>query len=181
MKITVSEEIFLRPVELDDARPVFELIDLFRDSLRTWLPFVDYTKKWEDTRDFISSVIHRHPDEKEDIYLIVIKGEVAGLIGFRSTDRPNRRTEIGYWIAPPFEGKGTVSSCCRAIIDYCFRVKDFNRITIRVAVGNARSSNIPKRLGFTFEGIEREGEFLNNRFADLEVYSLLKREWVKKG
>jgi ribosomal-protein-serine acetyltransferase len=181
MNITISEEIILRPVELDDARPLFDLIHTYRDSLRIWLPFIDYTKTWEDTRDFISSVIFKHPDEKDDVFVVLIKESIAGLIGFRSTDRFNRRTEIGYWIAPPFEGKGTATLCCSALLDYCFKVKDFNRIAIRVAVGNLRSSNIPKRLGFTLEGIERQGELLNKRFTDLEVYSILKREWVKKS
>lgn len=180
MKIQVSENIVLRPVEPEDAKSIFDLINLHRDSLRTWLPFVDYTKKWEDTRDFILSVTARHPDEKEDLFLIVFNENIAGLIGFRSTDLPNRRTELGYWIAPVYEGLGLVTKSCNSLIEFCFRVKSFNRIAIRVAEGNTRSSNIPKRLGFKFEGIEREGEYLNNRFVHLEVYSVLKKDWVKK-
>lgn len=180
MKIQVSENIILRPVEPEDAKSLFDLINLHRDSLRTWLPFVDYTKKWEDTRDFVLSVTEKHPDEREDLFLIVFKENIAGLIGFRSTDLPNRRTELGYWIAPVYEGLGLVTKSCTSLIDYCFRVKNFNRIAIRVAEGNTRSSNIPRRLGFKQEGIERDGEYLNNRFVNLEVFSLLKKDWVKK-
>ena len=46
------------------------------------------------------------------------------------------------------------------------------RIQIKCAVENRSSSNIPKRLGFKFEGIERDGEpLIGNVFTDLEVYS----------
>lgn len=180
MNLKVSEHISLRHVKTQDAKPLFDIIDKHRDSLRTWLPFVDFSKQWEDTRDFVQSVLDKHPDEKEDLLVIENHGLVAGLIGFRSTDRANRRTEIGYWISPEHEGKGIVTLCCRELIDYCFRVKDFNRITIRCATGNARSSKIPKKLGFKLEGTEREGEYLNDRYADLEVYSLLRREWGRE-
>jgi ribosomal-protein-serine acetyltransferase len=54
---------------------------------------------------------------------------------------------------------------------------DMNRIQIKCGVGNSRSSNVPKRLGFHFEGIEQDGEKHKNRFIDLEVYSMLKRDW----
>ena len=54
-----------------------------------------------------------------------------------------------------------------------------NRIQIKCGVGNQKSSSVPKRLGFIFEGIERHGERHHFNFIDLEVYSLLKKEWLK--
>ncbi|MFV0598592.1 MAG: GNAT family N-acetyltransferase, partial [Bacteroidales bacterium] len=53
-----------------------------------------------------------------------------------------------------------------------------NRIQIKCAVGNIPSKNVPKRLGFVFEGIEREGELLSSGvYTDIEVYSKLKSEF----
>ena len=56
-----------------------------------------------------------------------------------------------------------------------------NRIEIKCGVGNDRSRHVPQRLDFTFEGIERDGELVNGQFIDIEVYSLLKREWRPMG
>jgi ribosomal-protein-serine acetyltransferase len=53
-----------------------------------------------------------------------------------------------------------------------------NRIQIKVAVGNLKSAAIPHRLGLYFEGIERNGEFHTDRYYDLEVFSILKTEWI---
>jgi len=65
------------------------------------------------------------------------------------------------------------------MVNLAFRNMDMNRVQIRCGVGNDKSSAIPRRLGFTFEGIERAGERHNHVYIDLEVYSLLKREWTE--
>jgi len=50
-------------------------------------------------------------------------------------------------------------------------------VQIKCAVGNLPSKNVPKRLGFKLEGIERQGELLSgNIFTDLEIFSKLKNE-----
>jgi len=55
-----------------------------------------------------------------------------------------------------------------------------NRIQIKCASGNIPSKKIPQRLGFSLEGIERDGELLSDgKFTDLEVYSMLKKDFRK--
>ena len=54
-------------------------------------------------------------------------------------------------------------------------VHNINRLQIKCAVANSASRNIPLRLGFRLEGIERAGELLTGGiFTDLAVYSRLK-------
>jgi ribosomal-protein-serine acetyltransferase len=54
-----------------------------------------------------------------------------------------------------------------------------NRVEIHCAAGNTKSAAIPRRLGFTLEGTIREGQFLNGRYHDTLLFSMLKREWVQ--
>lgn len=64
------------------------------------------------------------------------------------------------------------------LLQLAFEKLNINRVQIRCAVGNSASSNIPKCLGFIFEGIEREGELLSTgKYSDLEVYNLLKTDY----
>jgi ribosomal-protein-serine acetyltransferase len=70
---------------------------------------------------------------------------------------------------------------CEALIKYAFEELKLNKVQIKCGVDNIRSCNIPKQLKFTFEGIERDGEYLNKRFMDLKVYSLLRKEWKKSN
>lgn len=52
-----------------------------------------------------------------------------------------------------------------------------NRIVIRCHPENGRSSAVAKRLGFSYEGTLRECAKHNGELHDLEVYSVLRREW----
>jgi ribosomal-protein-serine acetyltransferase len=52
-----------------------------------------------------------------------------------------------------------------------------NRLYLRCAVGNIRSRKIALALGFSFEGTQRQAEWLYDHFVDLEMYSLLASEW----
>ncbi len=126
---------------------------------------------------FIDEV--QKPSSREMAFTITYLGKIAGLIGFKDIDRANRKFEIGYWITCENEGNGIVTRCCKSCIDLAFNKMKMNRVQIKCGIGNLRSVNIPKRLNFQYEGIERAGEMNNNKFIDLEVYSMLKKDWKK--
>ncbi|QGY44497.1 GNAT family N-acetyltransferase [Maribellus comscasis] len=175
--LVVSDHVCLEALKLSMAQDVFSAIDKNRDFLRTWLPFVDFTLELSDTVLFIQSITAQKESRKKDeIFGIFVDGEFGGLIGFKDTDWINRKTEIGYWLIKEMQGKGIITSCVGKLISYSFQKLKLNRIQIKVAVGNTKSAAIPRRLGFQFEGIERAGERHNNKFFDLEVFSLLRSD-----
>jgi ribosomal-protein-serine acetyltransferase len=53
---------------------------------------------------------------------------------------------------------------------------NLNRIQLKAAIGNIKSRNVARHLGFREEGTERESELHQRGFVDLVVYSLLKAE-----
>ncbi|MCD7971358.1 MAG: GNAT family N-acetyltransferase [Candidatus Azobacteroides sp.] len=168
----VSEEITLSAISLADTADVFHGIDSNREALREWLPFIDPTEKEEDTRAFIEHCL----STPELTFVIRRNGEFAGLIGTRDTDLANHKTEIGYWLVEKYRGKGVITRSLKFLVTYLFGEREMNRIQIRAAVSNTKSRNIPEKLGFTFEGIEREGELLISGFANLAHYSMLKSD-----
>jgi ribosomal-protein-serine acetyltransferase len=173
--LMVNDHIHLQQLRIAHAGIIFETIDRDRNYLRRWLPFVDQTRKPEDTRDFIKQL--QQNLRNDYVYTIWYKGDFAGLAGYKDSDPVNQRTEIGYWLAENMQGKGIMIQTIKKLVDFAFRNLNRNRVQIKVAVGNHKSSAIPKKLGFVFEGTEREGEFHSDRFYDLELFSLLKKEW----
>lgn len=174
--IVVSNEILLERLSINDAATIFNAIDQNRSHLGEWLPFVDYTKAISDSEAFIQTVVLYREETKNEVYTIWFKGEFAGLIGFHNTDRVNEKTDLGYWLINEMTGQGIIHRSCLTLIGIAFEKMGINRITIRCAVGNVASGNVPRRLGFIFEGIERGGERFNDLFLDLNVFSLLKGE-----
>lgn len=177
-EIIVSENLILKLLSLESAVVMFEAIDNNRQHLRIWLPFVDNTRIEEDTENFIKSILRNSVPKPDIIYEIWFNDSFAGLIAIKELDEWNKRAELGYWLIPHLEGQGIMTSCCKAILDFVFSKLGMNRIQIKVGIGNSRSSRIPERLGFRFEGIERSGEKFPDHYNDLEVYSLLKKEWA---
>ena len=160
------------------AEIIFNTINRDRKYLRVWLPFVDFTIHVSDTENFLKSIIG---NEKSGnlVYCIWYNEEFAGLIGYKDTDWVNHKTEFGYWLAENMQGKGIITSVLKVLIPYTFKKQKINRIQIKVALGNTRSASIAERLGFKKEGVEREGEYHNRKYLDLQVYSLLKHDWFK--
>ncbi|TVQ93966.1 MAG: GNAT family N-acetyltransferase [Bacteroidetes bacterium] len=177
-EIKVNEHITLRQIARSDAADIFYTIKSQRSYLITWLPFVAWTSKISDTEAFIDHVQNTTEDKAEPVFVIRFDDEFAGIIGFKDTDRINKKTEIGYWLSESFQKKGIITLSLKELLKLAFEKMKINRVQIRCAVGNTASSKIPRRLGFKLEGIEREGELLSNgKFANLEVYSLLNAEF----
>jgi len=174
----VSEDIQLKLLELRDADEIFALTDASRLYLREWLPWVDATATVEDSKTFIQSTLQQFAANKGFQAGILYKSELAGVIGFHEINWANRSTSIGYWLGEGFQGKGIMTSACRAMIDIAFREYELNRIEIRTAAGNRKSQAIPERLGFLQEGICRQEEWINDHFVDHVVYGLLAEDWL---
>lgn len=177
-KLSIDDNQFLERLSLLHVEVIFQAIDSNRSFLRRWLPFVDFTRKVHDTERFVESILEKPAARRDEVYVIWYKHEFAGLVGFKEPDRVNDKIEIGYWLIEKMTGKGIATAAVRKMVNLAFRNMDMNRVQIRCGVGNEKSSAIPKRLGFTYEGIERAGERHNHQYIDLEVYSLLKREWA---
>ena len=172
--IRISEDIQLIPLCLDDVSDIFRTLDSEREYMREWLPFVDHTHQEEDTAKAITHLTQSSSEQ----FTIRYMGIFVGLIGFKDYDEANRKIEIGYWLSQYQQGKGIMIRSVEALLGYAFGQLEVNRVQIKVAVGNNKSNRIPRKLGFTFEGVERDGELLvDNKFTDINVYSLLKKEY----
>jgi ribosomal-protein-serine acetyltransferase len=167
----------LRLLEERHAPALFKVVERERAHLREWLPWVDATKSEEDSLSFIRSVLEQFVTN-HGFAAGVWNGErLAGTVGLHRIDWLNRRVEIGYWLAREFQGRGVMTDACRAVVTHVFGELDLNRVEIRCATGNTKSSAIPRRLGFTLDGTLRDAQFVNGRHHDLLVFGMLKRDW----
>lgn len=178
-KLSINDHQFLEKLSISHIEGLFNAISENRKFLRKWLPFVDFTNKITDTERFVRSILEKPVEKRDEVYVIWYNYEFAGLIGFKDADRINDKIEIGYWLTEKMTGKGIATLAVHKMVNLAFRNMDMNRVQIRCGVGNVKSSAIPRRLGFTFEGIERSGERHNHTYIDLEVFSLLKQEWAE--
>lgn len=172
--IQVSDDIALYPLSVDDIFRIFNTLNDEREYMREWLPFVDSTQGEEDTASFVNHVLQT--EDKQ--FTIYYQERFVGLVGFKDTDKLNKKLEIGYWLSQYAQGKGIMQQSVFTLLQLAFDEMDMNRVQIKVAVENNKSRRIPEKLGFLEEGIERDGELLvDGVFTDIVIYSLLKREF----
>jgi len=173
-ELIVDNELRLKEIGLEDVDSIYRTVVNEREYLGKWLPFVSITNKRSDSQAFVQSIINS--GKKNFICTIFFQQMFVGLIGLKDIDSFNKKSEIGYWLSEAFQQKGIIARSSKAIIDYAFDELCLNRIQIKVATGNLKSLRVAERLGFTCEGIERQGELLDNGYADLIVFGLLKNE-----
>ena len=174
-ELIVDEEIRLKEIGLDDVEAIFTTIDNEREYMQEWLPFVELTTTVDFTRSFVTA--YENSDKTDFTCAIYFKNTFVGLVGLKDTDLDNQKTEIGYWLSEKYQHKGIVTRSCKKMIEYVFREIGLNRIQLKAATENHKSQRVAERLGFTFEGIERDGELHTRGFVDLKVYGLLMKDY----
>jgi ribosomal-protein-serine acetyltransferase len=167
----------IKILEVRHAPVVYEAVERNREYLRRWLPWVDKTASESDIEAFIKMSLDQFASNQGFAAGIFRGAECLGTIGFHRIDWMNKKVELGYWLEEASQGNGIVTDACRAVLDHAFNEWLLNRVEIHCATGNQKSCAIPKRLGFQFEGIRRDGQILNGTPVDINVYSLLAREW----
>lgn len=173
----IDELTKLVPLELGHAEEIFRVVDEHRDDLREWLPWVDGTQTVEDTREFIRSVIEKRKGGDGFAAGFWHGGQYAGGFGLHAIDYHNLSTGFGYWLAPPYRGRGYITRACQLVLDHVFGELKLNRVAIQCAAENWKSRAVPERLGFVQEGILRQAAKLTKGYADMVVYGMLAEEW----
>lgn len=178
----IDNETQLRLLETRDAEELDALITLNYDHIKAWAAWLKETESpIEMTRQAIIRNRMNYAENKGFNIFIWYQDKMVGKVGYNYFDWNNRNTEIGYWLAADYQGKGLITKSCRVLLDYAFNELNLNRAEIRCGLENSRSRKIPERLGFREEGILRHAEWLHDRFIDLVVYGLLASEWQSKN
>jgi ribosomal-protein-alanine N-acetyltransferase len=119
----------------------------------------------------------------EDSELFVIEDERHHLVGvithFKSRTPTTR--EIGYRLfATELAGQGYTTEALHMLADYLFRVHTWHRLEVLAAPENGASVRVAQKCGFTEEGLLRGAFFINGRYQDVKVLSLLRPEWARQ-
>ena len=173
----VDDEIELELATKYIAQDIFNLIDRNRDNLKQRFTWLDSVKEPTDTEEYIKEQIDRMSKGKAIYMAIRYKGKIAGVIDFNSIIEHNKTTEIGYILDKEFRGKGIMRRAVKELCNMAFNTMGMNKVIIRCAHNNPKSCNVAKSLGFKLEGTLREFEEIGGTMIDLNIFSLLKREY----
>lgn len=157
LKQIETPRIVIRPVQLDDAEPLYTIIQRSLPSLQPWMPWAQEpslksvqtylqqaVEDWKSVRanSFQMIAIHKHDNC------------IIGGTGYnQSSDINVPYFEIGYWVDIAYTGQGLVTEWVNALTRYAFDDCSAIRVQIRAQETNMKSINVARRCGYQQEAI----------------------------
>lgn len=176
----IDKHISLKPTEVADAEPLFDLVDANRDYLHPWMPWVDATATVQDEHDFIERMLTKQAKGEIFIATIVVDGEVAGMIDIHNISAINHRGEVGYWLGQDFVGKGVMTKSLERVEEIAFTELDLHKLSVGADVNNKNSRGVAERRQYHQDATLRENILVNEEYRDEVIYSLTVDEWSKR-
>jgi RimJ/RimL family protein N-acetyltransferase len=116
--------------------------------------------------------IEIQPDPQVDEWIFV------GNCGLFGIDWQNRFAEVGIFIGEKgYWNQGFGTKSIRLILRYGFEDLNLHRIWLRVFETNQRAIRSYEKAGFTLEGKFRQAQYLDGKYVDVMIMSMLKTEW----
>ena len=153
-RVLTDDDLVLRPLVARDAGELFMLADAHRANLRRFMTWLDRTTAVADVSFYI---LNLDGFWKSGLtYGIFLEETLMGTVGFHNADHRNDKVEIGYWLAPPYQGRGYAGRAVTLAVDAAFRFTSIHRLEAKICPTNATSLKLIERLGFQREGMERQ-------------------------
>jgi aminoglycoside 6'-N-acetyltransferase len=135
----------------------------------------------EEGERFVRALAGEHPDTPGAWFQFAVALRPAGpLIGdcaaVPGAGDP-RQCEIGFTIAPEYQGRGYGAEAVRLLLGYLFTARGKHRVTACCDPRNAASVALLERLGMRREGHLRQSTWAKGEWTDDLVYALLRDEW----
>ncbi|MBK8138947.1 MAG: GNAT family N-acetyltransferase [Chloroflexi bacterium] len=174
-----TNRLVLREVTERDAADVFELRG---DYQVTKLNFgVNY--KSLDEAHFTIQRMREGFDVAQHLRFGITLGtddKVIGLVGFNYFSHADHRAAVGFDLQRRFWGRGIMPEALTAVLDFGFNQIGLNRIEADCSIMNLASQRVLQKVGFVYEGRQRDQYYYDGTYFDLLLWSILKREWAAR-
>jgi RimJ/RimL family protein N-acetyltransferase len=176
-----TERLVIRCYEPDDAPLLKEAVDVSLEHLRPWMPWVRFEPQSLDQKVELLRMFRGQFDRDENYVYGVFDPDETRLLGGSGLHPRggDESLEIGYWMRVDATGQGIATEVTAVLtrvgIEWC----RLARVDVQVDPANERSVRIPRKLGFTEEGLLRrrlEPKEEGGERRDSMLFTMLDRE-----
>lgn len=136
---------------------------------------------WE--RQIAENIVEFYDDKAVRFFLFDRSnpGIVVGAAGLNNIVRSAAQyCTLGYSIAAEKEGKSMMKEALQSVIAYGFSALNLHRITANYQPSNQRSGWLLRSLGFNVEGYARDYLYINGKWCDHILTSMLNPNWMPR-
>lgn len=117
-----------------------------------------------------------HQSFEHCIFVGVVDDVVVGyasLSPYRTKDAFKSTVELSIYIHQDYRGKGVASKLMAYILEHAKATDTLHTVVSVITVGNAASTALHERFGFTYCGLTPQVGFKHGKYQDTETYALL--------
>ena len=150
-----GDGLILRPL---GAKDLPRIVEACSDPLfARWLPWLRGGYTLERAEEFVTDFASSNWESGQPIWALCFEADPDSLIGVLDLrDRGQGEWEIGYWMRPEVRGRGLMIAANHLALNHVFSSLGALRVMHYARVGNTRSRNVARRLGFVPEGVRRK-------------------------
>lgn len=171
----------LRVLVPGNAKELFNLVVKNKSYLQRWFEWAHQVHSEADSLDFLLKSQQENKLNKSFDLGLWVENRLVGVVGFHQINWNHKHVELGCWISEEQQGKGFVKKALQTLMAYAFLEYKLNRVELLCATHNTRIRLLAEKLGFSYEGTQREGYCLQGRFLDVACYSFLARDFHAAG
>lgn len=121
-----------------------------------------------------SKIVFAMHDKETDFHI--------GNVALASINYSNHHAESSILIGDVSLRKKGFGSCAnKFILNYAFNMLHMNKVYVHIREDNYPSIKLYKKFSFSVDGVLKEHFCEDNRYIDVLIMSLLKRDWDAKG
>lgn len=172
----------LTPVDPADGPELWEVVESSRQHLAAWLPWVPFNNTQVASQRY-AETCSADWDSGRAVRLGIrdrTHHRLLGIVGLDNCIHIHKSCDLGYWLRADATGRGLMTEAASLVLGFAFAELTLHRVRCSAATENHKSLSVIRRLGFQFEGIARQAEYVENRWLDHAVFSLLttdERPW----
>jgi RimJ/RimL family protein N-acetyltransferase len=171
----LGERVYLRGATPDDAEVCASWFN--DEEVNRYLLTGRRPNTVEQSRKFLQRAMF----SKRDIVFAIVERESGRHIGNAGLHRidPIFRSAVFGLVIGVREcwRRGYGTEVTRLVTDYAFARLNLHRVGLEVAADNPLARRVYERAGYRMEGARREAFYVNGRYLDSVMMSILRQEW----
>ena len=172
-RIIETDRLLLRPMTQADASDLFQMrsdqrMHIYTDSKPD--------ESLEETQAYIDKMNQGINEEKWLIWAIELSSthQVIGSISIWNFSETLKTGELGYGIAPDFQGKGYMKEALLAVVEFAFEVLNMDTLEAFTEEENRISKKLLETCQFKKSGSVEDPGYYSSKTYHMDIYNLSK-------
>ena len=161
-------ELVIRPITQDD---IGSCLDIYNYEVVNGVATLDLEPRtlseWQEW-------FGAHQTSEHCIFVGLMDDVVVGSLSpYRTKDAFKSTVELSIYIHQEYRGKGVASKLMAHILEHAKETETLHTVVSVITAGNAASTALHERFGFTYCGLTPQVGFKHSKYQDTETYALL--------